>query len=121
MNGESNEAHYRKVPNRNIKIKICEGKKSAYTTNIRRNESHTSFGASNRLAETEEKRQVAMNAVVPFEFTRSMDTLPRRRDLEENTLLLDTNGFVKGNKFLRLDVTTSARLPNYVYRVIQIN
>ena len=87
-----------------FQIEIYKRKKPAYTTNKRRNESHTSFGASNRLAETEEKRQVAMNAVVPFEFTRSLDTLPRRCDLDEDTLLLDTNGFVKGNKLLRLDV-----------------
>ena len=44
-----------------------------------------------------------MNAVVPFEFTGGLDTLPRRRDLDEDTLLLDTEAIVEGNEFLGLN------------------
>jgi len=65
-----------------------------------------------------------MNSVVPFEFTRGLDTLPRRCDLDEDTLFLDTNGFIESDEFLGLDDEkdqASARLPNYVYRVIEGN
>lgn len=92
--------------------------KTAYTTNKGRNERHASLGASNSLTETEEKREVTVNAVVPFEFTRCLDTLPRRCDLDEDTLLLDADGLVESNELFGLDGghTPSACLPNYVYR-----
>lgn len=62
-----------------------------------------------------------MNAVVPFEFTRCLDTLPRRCDLDEDTLLLDSDRFVEGNELFGLDdekestPAASACLPNYVF------
>ena len=108
------------------KIRI-ETEKPAYTTNKRRNERHASLGASNSLTETEEKREVAVNAVVPFEFTGGLDTLPRRGDLDEDTVFLDTDEFVQGDELLGLDVTrtiqraSSACLPNYVYHVVEVN
>ena len=68
-----------------------------------------------------------MNAVVPFEFTGGLDTLPRRCDLDEDTLLLDTEAIVEGDEFLGLNdendsmVMASACLPNYVYGLIEAN
>jgi hypothetical protein len=65
------------------------------TANEGRNEGDTSFGTSHSLTETEQKSKVAMDLFITLEFTGSLDTLPGRRDLNENAFLGDTNGFVK--------------------------
>lgn len=91
--------------------------KSAYATNKGRNEGDTCLSASNGLTETEEKREIAVNAVVPFEFTRCLDTLPRRCDLDEDTLLLDTDRFVQGNELFGLDDEKESRQHQHVCRI----
>jgi hypothetical protein len=44
-----------------------------------------------------------MDAVVPFEFTGSLDTLPRCCDLDQNPFLLDADGLVESDELLSLD------------------
>lgn len=43
-----------------------------------------------------------MDVVLLLEFTGGLDTLPCRSDLDEDTLLLDADGFVEGNELLGL-------------------
>lgn len=43
-----------------------------------------------------------MDAVITLKLASSLDTLPGRGDLDENTLLLDANRLVKGNELLCL-------------------
>lgn len=73
-----------------------------YTSDERRNESNTSLSTGNSLAETEEESQVAVDVVLLLELTGGLDTLPCRSDLDEDTLLLDTNGVVESNELLGL-------------------
>jgi hypothetical protein len=68
-----------------------------YTTNEGRDEGDTCLSASDSLAETEKKGQVAVDVVITLEFTSSLDTLPRRCDFDENTL-------VEGNELLSLGI-----------------
>jgi hypothetical protein len=75
-----------------------------YTTNEGRDEGDTCLSASDSLAETEKKGQVAVDVVITLEFTSSLDTLPRRCDFDENTLLFDTNRLVEGNELLSLRI-----------------
>ena len=65
-------------------------------------EGNAGLSASNGLREAEKKGEVAVDAVVTLELARSLDTLPGGRDLDEDALLLDTNGLVEGNELLRL-------------------
>jgi hypothetical protein len=47
------------------------------------------------LAETEEKGQVAVDAVLLLEHARSLDTLPGRGDLDENAVFGDAQRLVE--------------------------
>lgn len=67
-----------------------------------RDESDTSFGAGNCLAEAKEESKVAVDVFVLFEFTSGLNAFPRRCDLDENTLSRDTDGFVERNQLLCL-------------------
>ena len=73
-----------------------------YTANERRDESNASLGARHGLCEAEKEGQVAVDAVIALELARSLDALPGRSNLDEDALLLDTNGVVEGNKLLGL-------------------
>lgn len=68
----------------------------------RRNQGNTSLGASNGLAETEKESQVAVDVVIPLQFPSGLDTLPGRSDLDEDTVLVDTEGLVEGEELLSL-------------------
>ena len=67
-----------------------------------RDQSDTSLCASNGLAEAEEEGQVAMNAVIALQLAGGLDTLPGGGDLDEDTVLLDTDGLVESNELLGL-------------------
>lgn len=43
-----------------------------------------------------------MNVVVPLEFPGGLDTLPSRSDLDEDTVLVNTEGLVEGEELLGL-------------------
>jgi len=60
-----------------------------------RDESDTSLGTSNSLAEAEQEGEVAVDLVVTLEFTGSLDTLPAGSDLDEDAFLGDPNRFVE--------------------------
>ena len=60
-----------------------------------RDESDTSLGASNSLAEPEQESEVAVDLFVALEFTSSLDTLPAGSDLDENAFLGDADGLVE--------------------------
>ena len=72
------------------------------TANEGRDESDTSLGTSNSLAETEQESKVAVDPVVTLEFTGSLDTLPSGSDLDENTFLGDTDRLVERDQVLGL-------------------
>lgn len=84
-----------------------------YTTDEGRDEGDTCLSASNSLAETEKKGQVAVDVVITLEFTSGLDTLPCRCDFDENTLLLDTNRLVEGNELLSLRIDRIRTQPRY--------
>lgn len=65
------------------------------TTNEGRDESDASLGTSNSLSETEQEGEITVDLVVTLEFTSSLDTLPARSDLDENTFLGDPDGLVE--------------------------
>ena len=60
-----------------------------------RDESNTSLGTSNSLAETEQEGEVAVDLVVTLEFTGSLDTLPGGGDLDQDAFLGDSDGLVE--------------------------
>ena len=72
------------------------------TANEGRDESDTSLGTSNSLAETEQESEVAVDPVVTLEFTGSLDTFPRGSDLDENAFLGDTDRLVELDQVLGL-------------------
>lgn len=66
-----------------------------------------------------------MNAVVSLEFPGGLDTLPRRCDFDEDTLLLDTNRFVKRDELFGLGdenegISTFAELRVRVFEIIYL-
>lgn len=73
-----------------------------YTADERRDEGDLRLGTSNSLAETEEKGEVAVDVVLRLEFPRRLDTLPGRRDLDQDALTLDANRLVEGDEVLGL-------------------
>lgn len=60
------------------------------------------LGASDGLGKAEEEGEVAVDAVVTFEFASSLDTLPCGRDLDQDAVLLDADGLVESDKLLGL-------------------
>ena len=62
----------------------------------------TYLSTSDGLSEPEEQSKVAVNAVVALELASSLDTLPSRSDLDEDTLLLDASGLVESDELLGL-------------------
>jgi hypothetical protein len=77
---------------------------STYTADKWRDQSDTSLSTSNSLAKAEEESQVAVNLIIALKFTGSLDTLPSRRDLDQNTLLGDADGIVKRDELLGLSL-----------------
>ena len=75
---------------------------ATYTADEGRDEGDTSLGARNSLREAEEEGEVAVDAVVALELARSLDALPGRGDLDQDTLTLDTDRLVEGNEVLGL-------------------
>ena len=57
-----------------------------------------------------------MNTVILLKLASSLNTLPGRRDLDEDTIPLDTDRFVKGNKFLGLRAAASVVARDGVFR-----
>jgi hypothetical protein len=83
--------------------KMTETQKGmTHSADERRNQSHASLRTCNGLPEAEEKGEVAVNAFVALELARSLDTFPGRRDLDEHTFPLDSDGLVKRNKLFGL-------------------
>ena len=72
------------------------------TANKRRDESDTSLGTSNSLAETEQESEIAVDPIVTLEFTGSLDTLPGGSDLDENAFLGDADRLVEFDQVLGL-------------------
>lgn len=72
------------------------------TTDEGRDEGDTSLSTSHGLAKTEQEGEIAVDLVVAFEFTGSLDTLPGGGDLDENAFLADTNGLVELDQVPRL-------------------
>jgi hypothetical protein len=62
----------------------------------------THLCTGNGLSKAKEKSQVAVDLVVTLELTRSLDTLPGGRDLDQDTVLVDTLGLVERNELLGL-------------------
>ena len=73
-----------------------------YTADEGRDEGNTSLRTRNGLREAEEEGEVTVDAVVALELAGGLDTLPGRGDLDEDALLLDTDGLVERDEFLRL-------------------
>ena len=73
-----------------------------HSADKRRNQSHASLRTCNGLGEAKEKGEIAVNAFVALQLARSLDTFPGRRDLDEHTFLLDSDGLVKRNKLFGL-------------------
>ena len=67
-----------------------------------RDESDTSLGTSNSLAETEQEGEIAVDLVITLEFTGSLDTLPAGSDLDQNAFLGDPNRLVELDQVLGL-------------------
>lgn len=84
------------IPPHNLRVKVT------HTADEGRDERDARLGTRNGLAEAEQEREVAVDAVVALELARSLDTLPGRRDLDEDALLLDAERLVEGNELLRL-------------------
>jgi hypothetical protein len=73
-----------------------------HSADERRNQSNASLRTCNGLGEAEEKGEIAVDAFVALQLARSLDTFPGRRNLDEHTLPLDSDGLVKPNKFFGL-------------------
>jgi hypothetical protein len=84
-----------------------------YAADERRNQSDASLSTSDSLSETEEEGKIAVDTVVALKLAGSLDTLPRRCDLDQDSVLLDANRLVKSDEFLRL--RTTIRRNTYVY------
>lgn len=70
--------------------------------NERRDERDTSLSAGDSLAETEEKGEVAVDAVLLLELAGSLDTLPSGSDLDEDAVLGDSDGLVESDELVGL-------------------
>jgi hypothetical protein len=80
-----------------------------YSADKRRNQSDTCFGACNGLSKTEEEGKVAMDLVVSFQFSGSLNTLPSRGDFDKYAVLADAQGFIQGDQFFGLDAVQVVR------------
>lgn len=67
------------------------------TANKGGDESGLGLGSSNGLDKGEKQSQVNVDAVLGLKLTGSLDTLPGRGNLDENSVLLNTLGLVKIN------------------------
>lgn len=54
------------------------------------------------MAKAEQEGEIAVNAIVPLEFTSGLDTFPGRCDFDKDTVLLDANRFIEGDELLGL-------------------
>ncbi len=77
-------------------------KLDTYAANEGRDESDTRLGSSNSLSEAEEKGEVGVDAVIALELARGLNTLPSRRDLDKDALLLHANRLVESDELLGL-------------------
>lgn len=78
------------------------GRRATYTANEGRDESHASLRTSDGLSEAKQESEVAMDLVVALEFTGSLNALPGRGDLDQDTVLGDPDGLVQSNQLLGL-------------------
>lgn len=69
------------------------------TADERRYQGDTSFSTSYSLTKSEQQSEVAVNFLIALELARSLNTLPRRCDLNQNTFLVDAEGLVQSNEF----------------------
>ena len=79
-----------------------DGRIDTHAADEGRNQGDAGLGAGNGLGKAEEEGEVAVNAVVALELARRLDALPGRRDLDEDALLLDTDGVVQRDELLGL-------------------
>lgn len=72
------------------------------STDEGRDQGGTSLGTGDGLTETEEQGQVAVNVLVGLQVSGGLDTFPGGSDLDQDSLSLNTDGFVEGDQLLGL-------------------
>ncbi len=72
-----------------------------HSANEWRDQGDTSLGTGDGLAEAEQESEVAVDTL-SLELAGCLDTLPSGSDLDQDTLLLDTDGLVKSDELLGL-------------------
>lgn len=77
-------------------------KRGTYTSDEGRYESHASLSARYSLTKPEEESQVAVNLLVTFKLSSSLNTLPCRSDLDEDSFLRDTERLIEIDQMLSL-------------------
>lgn len=75
----------------------------------RRDKGDLGLSASDSLAETEEKGEVAVDAVDLLEVLGGLDTLPGGGNLDQNSLLLDTDGLVESDELVGLEKSSEVQ------------
>lgn len=71
-------------------------------TDERRDKGDASLSTSDSLAEAEQEGKVAVDAIVPLQFARGLDTFPGGGDLDEDALFLDSKTVVESDELLSL-------------------
>lgn len=77
-------------------------KKGTHTSDEGRDEGNLGLSTGNGLLKAEEEGKIAVNLMVALELPSSLDTLPSRGDLDQDTLAGDSDGVVEGNEVLSL-------------------
>jgi hypothetical protein len=72
------------------------------SANERGNQSDTSFGTSNGLRKSEEQSQIAVDLIVTLELASSLNSLPCRSNLNQDTVPWNANTGIECNEFPRL-------------------
>lgn len=72
------------------------------STDKGRDEGNTGLGAGDGLCESEEEGEVAVDTVVSLELSGGLNTFPRRSDLDENSVLVDSELLVERNQLVGL-------------------
>ena len=73
-----------------------------YTSDKRRDQSNTSFSTCHGLSERKKQGEVTMNIIITLKLASRLDTFPRRCNLDQNTVLVDTDRLVETDELLCL-------------------
>jgi hypothetical protein len=73
------------------------GKGGTHTSHKWRNQRNLSLRTSHCLSKPKQQRQITMNTFL-FQRPSSLDTLPSRSDLDQDTFFLDADLFVESDK-----------------------